>query len=113
MTKQVPRFGPLTFGVSLGACLGFVVAMFGLYALQTGAIKKNYDSVLFVALGAATIGSHLGFVAELLIIHPRLAAKPWIRHVVRPITFCSLPYAVLAVSLHCFGYERLMSGFGF
>lgn len=113
MTKQTPRFGPLTFGVVLGAGIGFTVAVFGLYALKAGAVEKDYDSVLFVSVGAATIGLLLGFIAEILLSRPAVAAERWVRHVLRPITFCSLPYLLLAMSLHYFGYDRLMGGFGF
>ena len=113
MTRQIPRFGPLTFGVALGAFIGFAVAMFGLCALQAGTIEEDDNSVLLVAFGAATIGLLLGLIAEFLLSHPTVAAKPWVRHALRPITFCSLPYILLAMSLGYFGYDKLMGGFGF
>lgn len=113
MTKQSPRFGPLAFGVALGAGVGFTVAVFGLYAIQAGAIEQNYDSVLFVSFGAATIGLLLGFIAEILLSNPAVAAERWVRQVLRPTTFCSLPYLLLAMSLRYFGYDKLMGGSGF
>lgn len=113
MTRQIPRFGPLTFGVALGAFIGFAVALFGLCALQAGTVEKNYDSVLFVSIGAATVGLLLGFITEILLSNPAVAAERWVRHVLRPITFCSLPYLLLAMSLRYFGYDKLMGGFGF
>jgi hypothetical protein len=113
MTKHNPRFGPLTFGVLLGASIGLAVAAFGLCTLHAGGNDNDYDSILVVAICAATIGFLLGFAAELLPAHPKLAARPWIRYVIRPISFCSLPYAVLALSLRQFGYDKLMGGLGF
>ncbi len=113
MTKYNPRFGPLTIGVSLGASIGLAVAAFGLCVLQAGGNDNDYNSILVVAFCAATIGFLLGFAAEFLLAHPKLAAKPWMKYIIRPISFCSLPYAVLALSLRQFGYDKLMGGFGF
>ena len=113
MKKDNRQFGPLTIGVALGASIGLAVAAFGLYVLEAGGSDNDYDSILVVALCAATIGFLLGFAAELLPSHPKLAGRPWVRYVIRPISFCSLPYAVLALSLRQFGYDKLMGGLGF
>ena len=113
VTKRLPPLGPLTFGVTLGSLIGFALALAGLSSLQAGTITEDPNSVLVVAFGAATIGLLLGLIAEFLWSHPAVAAKSFIRHILRPITFCALPYLVLAVSLHHFGNEKLMTGFGF
>lgn len=113
MKEDNRPFGPLTIGVALGSSMGLAVAAFGLYVLDTGGSDNDYDSILAVALCAATIGFLLGFAAELLPSHPKLAGRPWIWYVIRPVSFCSLPYAVLALSLRQFGYDKLMGGLGF
>ena len=79
MTKHNPRFGPLTFGVLLGASIGLAVAAFGLCKQHAGGNENDDDSILVVAICAATIGFLLGFAAELLPAHLKLAARPWIR----------------------------------
>jgi len=78
MREENRQFGPLTIGVSLGASMGFAVAAFGLFVLNAGGSDNDYDSILVVALCAATMGFLLGFGAELLPSHPKLAASPWI-----------------------------------
>ncbi len=113
MTKQIPRIGPLTFGATLGSAIGFVLALIGLVSLKAGTIAENDNSVLYVSFNAATFGLVLGLFAEFLLNHSAVAARPFVRHILRPVTFCSLPYIVIAVSLDYFGYDKLMSGFGF
>jgi hypothetical protein len=66
-----------------------------------------------IALGGATVGFALGFLAESLLRHPALANRPWIKHLVRPLAFMTMPYLLVAISLQYFGNEKLMSGFGF
>ncbi len=96
------HFGPLTIGVVLGVSIGLAVAAFGLYVLDAGGSDNEYDSILVVALCAATIGFLLGFAAELLPSHPKLAGRPWIRYVIRPISFCSLKGIAHANSIRDF-----------
>ena len=112
MAKLESRFGPLTIGTVLGACIGATVALFGLDAIHDGIVQRSFDSVLFFAFGAAVLGTTYGIIAESLIRHPALAAKRWLRHVIRPITFCTVPYLLIAMSLSYYGYDRLMGGLG-
>jgi peptidoglycan/LPS O-acetylase OafA/YrhL len=66
-----------------------------------------------IAFGGATAGFALGFFADLILRHPVLANKPWIKHLVRPLAFMTIPYLLVALSLKYFGDDNLMSGFGF
>jgi hypothetical protein len=66
-----------------------------------------------IALGGATAGFALGFLADSILRHPALANKPWIRHLVRPLAFMTMPYLLVALSLQYYGDDKLMSGFGF
>lgn len=113
MTNQIPRIGPLTFGAAIGSAIGFVLALIGLASLRVGTIAEEDNSALYVCFGGATIGLVLGLFAEFLLSHTAVAARSFVRHILRPVTFCSLPYIVIAVSLNYFGYEKLMGGFGF
>lgn len=106
------QFGPLTFGTLLGGSIGLVVAACGSFAIYNGEVQRGYESILLVAVGAAILGGGLGIFAEYLIRHPAAAARPWIRHVLRPIAFCTVPYVILAISLSYYGYDKLMGGFG-
>jgi hypothetical protein len=113
MTKQILRIGPLTFGAAIGSAFGLVLALIGLASLQLGTIAEDDNSVLYVFFNAAIVGLVLGLFAEFLMSHSAVAARPFVRHILRPLTFCSLPYIVIAASLKYFGYEKLMGGFGF
>jgi hypothetical protein len=81
--------------------------------IQSGDVQRSYDSLHVIALGGATAGFALGFLAESLLRHPALANKPCIRHVFRPLAFMTMPYLLVALSLQYYGYDKLMSGFGF
>lgn len=105
------QFGPLTFGTLLGGSIGLVVAACGVFAIYNGEVQRSYESILLVAFGAAILGGGLGIFAEYLILHPAVAARPWMRHVLRPIMFCTVPYVILAMSLSYYGYHKLMGGF--
>ncbi|MCM2375036.1 DUF1129 domain-containing protein [Aporhodopirellula aestuarii] len=107
------QFGPLTYGTILGSCVGIILFLFGFFAIQSGDVQRSYDSLLVIALGGATAGFALGFFADLILRHPVLATKPWIKHLVRPLAFMTMPYLLAALSLKYYGDDTLMSGFGF
>ena len=107
------RFGPLTIGTLLGAGIGLAIAAYGLYAIRKGTVQRSHDSIVIIAFGAAVLGGGFGILAEHLIRFPAFANRIWIRHVIRPIAFCSLPYLLLAASMAYFGDGSFMQGFGF
>ena len=107
------RFGPLTYGTLLGTCVGLGVAAYGWYAIREGRVQRDYISLAVVAFGAATIGALDGIVADYLMRHPVVRQRRWIRHILGPVMFCTLPYLILAGSLGYFGYMRLWHGNGF
>jgi hypothetical protein len=107
------QFGPLTIGTSLGAGIGLAIGLYGLYAIRQGSVQRSHDSVALIAFGAAVLGGGLGVFAEHLIRRPAFAKRIWIRHVIRPVAFCTLPYLVVAASMAYFGDDRLMRGVGF
>ena len=113
MQQTRPQFGPLTYGTALGACIGLAIFLFGLYAIRDGDAQRTHESLLVIAIGGAFAGCLLGFFAESLIRHPSLVSRPWVRYVVRPISFCTIPYLLVASALQYYGYHRLMGGFGF
>ena len=107
------RFGPLTIGTLLGAGIGLAIGLYGLHAIRKGNVERSRDSVLLIAFGAAVLGGGLGVFAEHLIRFPAFAKRVWIRHVVRPVAFATLPYLLVAASMAYFGDHRLMRGFSF
>jgi hypothetical protein len=108
-----PRFGPFLIGTLLGAIVAVAIAAFGLQAINAGRSGRSHTSVLIVAFGITVAGAALGVVAEQLVRHPALAKRVWLRHAVRPILYCSVPYMIVAASVGYFGDPRLVGGFWF
>lgn len=110
MNAMHRQFGPLTAGAAIGASLGLAIGLFAAFAIHNGYTQR---SVLAVAIGNSMAGCFLGLGAESLLRHPTIAGNRWIRHLFRPIAFCTIPYLLVAKSLEHYGYRELLSGFGF
>jgi len=69
--------------------------------------------VLIIAFVVALVGCLVGLLDDRLIQKPGLGEKLWMRHIVRPVAYCTVPYLCVAASLTYFGHDKLMGGFGF